>query len=41
MAGTDGAGKLEGHLKAADFFDVAVYPTAKFVITKVEELMVN
>lgn len=37
MAGTDGAGKLEGHLKAADFFDVAVYPTAKFVITKIEE----
>ena len=37
MAGTDGAGKLEGHLKAADFFDVAVYPTAKFVITKVED----
>jgi len=28
---------LEGHLKSADFFDVAKYPTAKFVITKVEE----
>lgn len=27
---------LEGHLKSADFFDVAKYPTAKFVITKVE-----
>ena len=29
------AGKLEGHLKADDFFGVATYPTAKFVITKV------
>ena len=37
MKGKDGAAKLEGHLKSADFFDVAVYPTAKFVITKVEE----
>ncbi len=27
---------LEGHLKSADFFDVAKAPTAKFVITKVE-----
>lgn len=27
---------LEGHLKSADFFDVAKVPTAKFVITKVE-----
>lgn len=26
---------LEGHLKSADFFDVAKAPTAKFVITKV------
>ncbi len=25
--------KLEGHLKSADFFDVAKYPTAKFEIT--------
>src|SRR5262245_38588982 len=25
--------KLENHLKSADFFDVAKYPTAKFVIT--------
>lgn len=38
MAGSKGAGKIEGHLKAADFFDVAVYPTSKFVITKVEEV---
>lgn len=38
MAGSDGAGKIEGHLKNADFFDVTLYPTAKFVITKVEEI---
>ena len=38
MAGRDGAGKIEGHLKNADFFDVTLYPTAKFVITKVEEI---
>lgn len=37
LEGTDGAGKLEGHLKSADFFDVAEYPTSKFVITKVED----
>lgn len=35
MAGSEGASKIEGHLKASDFFDVAVYPTAKFVITSV------
>jgi len=29
--------KLVGHLKSKDFFDVAEYPTAQFVITKVEE----
>ncbi len=29
-------GKLEGHLKSPDFFDVAKYPTAKFEITGVE-----
>jgi polyisoprenoid-binding protein YceI len=28
------AGKLVGHLKSEDFFGVAKYPTAKFVITK-------
>lgn len=38
MAGSEGAGKLEGHLKSPDFFDVAVYPTSKFVITNVEEV---
>ncbi|MFL3662138.1 MAG: YceI family protein [Polaribacter sp.] len=29
--------KLVGHLSAPDFFDVATYATAKFVITNVEE----
>ena len=37
MKGSDGATKLEGHLKSSDFFDVAVHPTSKFVITNVEE----
>lgn len=36
MKGSEGAGKLEGHLKSPDFFDVATYPTSKFVITNVE-----
>lgn len=31
----DGSAKLEGHLKADDFFGVAKFPTATFVITKV------
>lgn len=30
--------KLTGHLKSPDFFHVEEYPTAKFVITSVEEL---
>ena len=30
--------RLVGHLKSADFFDVAQYPTAKFVITKVSKV---
>ncbi len=30
--------KLEGHLKSKDFFEVNVYPTSKFEITKVEEV---
>jgi hypothetical protein len=38
MAGKAGAGKIESHLKAPDFFDIIVYPTSKFVITKVEEV---
>jgi polyisoprenoid-binding protein YceI len=37
MKGKKGATNIEGHLKSADFFEVAAYPTAKFVITKVEE----
>ena len=35
-ADADSKGKLEGHLKSSDFFDVAKYPTAKFVITGLE-----
>ena len=31
------AAKLEGHLKSADFFDVATFPTALFVITNVAD----
>jgi len=30
----DSKGNLEGHLKSDDFFGVATYPTATFVITK-------
>lgn len=30
--------KLEGHLKSADFLDVAKHPTAKFEITKIDVL---
>ena len=37
MEGSEGAGKLEGHLKSGDFFDVETYPTSKFVITNVED----
>ena len=29
-------GKLEGHLKSPDFFDVTKFPTARFVITSIE-----
>ena len=38
LKGSKGAGKIEEHLKNADFFDVAVYPTSQFVITKVEDV---
>ena len=31
-----GKEKLEGHLKAGDFFDVAKFPTGSFQITQVE-----
>ena len=41
MAGSEGAGKIEKHLKAADFFDVEIYPTSKFVITSVLEVEGN
>lgn len=34
----DGKEDLEGHLKNADFFDVAIHPTASFTITKVAGL---
>ncbi len=30
---------LDGHLKSADFFDAAKYPSVKFDITKVEDLV--
>ncbi|MDG1396763.1 MAG: YceI family protein [Polaribacter sp.] len=36
-ADNGGNAKLVGHLVSADFFDVAKYPTSKFVITKVED----
>jgi polyisoprenoid-binding protein YceI len=35
MAGSEGQGKLEGHLKTGDFFETETYPTGKFVITNV------
>lgn len=31
-------GRLVGHLKSADFFEVEKYPTARFVITQVSKL---
>ena len=33
----EGKEDLEGHLKSADFFDVAKFPTAKFVVASTEE----
>lgn len=35
MAGKDGQAKLEGHLKSADFFNVAEYPTSTLELTSV------
>jgi len=34
----DGNAKLEGHLKSADFFDVATYPEATFEVTGFENV---
>ncbi|WP_334057018.1 YceI family protein [Polaribacter sp. P097] len=36
-ADNEGNAKLRGHLTSADFFDVATYPTSKFVITNVKK----
>lgn len=36
LADADSHGKLVGHLKSPDFFDVAKFPEAKFEITAVE-----
>ncbi|MGZ5244669.1 MAG: YceI family protein [Bacteroidia bacterium] len=33
--------KLVGHLKSADFFDVAKYPTSKFEITSVKDSVIG
>ena len=40
-ADADSKGKLEGHLKSSDFFDVAKYPTANFVITGLEPYVLD
>ena len=37
MAGTDGQGKLEGHLKSPDFFDVEKFAKSTFGITSVAD----
>lgn len=33
-----GSVKLEGHLKSADFFEVAAHPTSKFVFSEVKDI---
>jgi len=38
---SSGKSKLEGHLASADFFDVAKYPTAKFDITQLSQIVDN
>jgi polyisoprenoid-binding protein YceI len=38
MEAGKGKEKLEGHLKSPDFFDVAKYPTAKFVVSSITPL---
>ncbi|MGL1886939.1 MAG: YceI family protein [Reichenbachiella sp.] len=35
-AGDENIAKLTGHLQSADFFNVAVHPTATFVLSKIE-----
>ncbi len=40
-ADAENKGKLEGHLKSPDFFDIAKYPTAKFEITSVEPFIAD
>ena len=39
MAGSESAGKLEGHLMSADFFDAANFPEASFEITEVKSFV--
>ena len=34
----DGSEKLEGHLKSADFFEIEVFPTSKFEVTKTHHM---
>jgi len=34
----DGSEKLEGHLKSADFFEIEVFPTSKFEVTKMHHM---
>lgn len=41
LTDTEMNGKLVGHLKSPDFFDVAQFPTAKFEITSVVEIPAN
>ena len=40
-ADADNQAKLEGHLKSPDFFDVAKYPLANFVITDVSRFVAD
>lgn len=40
-ADPENKGKLEGHLKSGDFFDVEKYPTSKFEITSVSKYVAD